>query len=77
VLTAQRRHDEARQRLHSAVADAVEAGVPQTTLADALSVTRVIVWRSLRDMAVRSPRDAATSGGMTHQEDDPDEHRAA
>jgi transposase-like protein len=73
---AVRAHEEARQRVHAAVLEAVEAGIRHQDVADAASITRVTLWRWVKQNNEEAGR-ANARPPATHQEAFPDEQQAA
>lgn len=65
VIAARRKQAKAREQLVDAIAEAVQAGVPQTQIAEALDLNRLTIWRWMNE---RSPRAADTAEGMTTSE---------
>jgi DNA invertase Pin-like site-specific DNA recombinase len=66
VVKARERRDNAERALqkaerdgHNAALRALEAGVPQSRVADAFGVTRMTVWRWLQEQASEQDREAA------------------
>ena len=49
VLTRQDQEREAKDRFRQALRDAVEAGVPQTQIVKVTGISRVTLWRWLKE----------------------------
>ncbi len=71
IARARKRQEHARQRLLTALEDAIAAGLTHRQVAEAAGVSRVTLWRWLGELdgpKEKAPATSATPGSTTHEE---------
>lgn len=75
LVDLDRERKAADQAFRGGLQEAVEAGVPQTHIAEALGVSRMTVWRWLHQPQEDAPATLEPSGGVTTAQGGPHEQQ--